>query len=78
MRLRTLQRIVSSFDLYRMDVDIPNRRLPSRAYAFFRAAVFHLRSVKSLDNNFCVDACSRFQAAILHRPMRIFFFLRAR
>ena len=59
-------------------VGLPKRRFPSSAYAFFRAAVFHLGSAKLFARSLCVPACSRFQPAIRQRPWRTFFFFNAR
>jgi hypothetical protein len=60
------------------DVCVPKRRLLSRAYAFFSAAVFHFGSLKLLARNLEVAPCSLFQLAIRQRPWSTVFFFNAR
>ena len=57
---------------------VPKRRLPSSAYAFLSAAVFHRWSSKLLASRRSVAACSLFHDAMRHRPVRICFLCRAR
>lgn len=55
-------------------IGLPKRRLLSKAYPFFSAAVRHRGSVKSLDKNFSMIACSLCHAACRQSPWTSFGF----
>ena len=70
---RVLLKTIQSKDINGL-IDLPKRRLLSKAYPFFSAAVRHRGSVKSLDKNFSMIVCSLCHAACRQSPWTSFGF----